>query len=182
NTMIFPALASGGELHVIEEDLGMDGERLGDYFEREGIDCLKIVPSHLVALQGVSGRERVMPRLVLVVGGEASQWKWVKAWEEQCGANIGRRIVNHYGPTETTVGAVTYEIGQQARGAELERNDGRRKGVTVPIGTPLGNVRLYVVDEQMEPVAVGVAGELYIGGAGVGRGYLTRAESTAERF
>src|SRR5579864_5835853 len=82
NTMIYPALVSGGELHVIGEELGMDGEELGRYMEREGIDYLKIVPSHLLGLQGVKGGEKVMPGRVLVVGGEASRWKWAEQWRK----------------------------------------------------------------------------------------------------
>src|SRR6476646_2759461 len=74
NTVLFPSLVSGGELHVMVEERVMDGEKLGEYFEREGIDCVKIVPSHLEGLRGVKGGEKVKPGKVLVVGGEASLW------------------------------------------------------------------------------------------------------------
>ena len=63
---------------MIDEDHVMDGQRLGEYFEREQIDCLNIVPSHLQGLRAARGGEKVMPRRVLVVGGEASTWQWVK--------------------------------------------------------------------------------------------------------
>ena len=79
--------------------------------------------------------------------------------------------MNGYGPTETTTFAVTHEIEEVG---EKERS--------IPIGKPIGNTRVYIVDGEMEPVGVGVAGEVYIGGAGVGRGYLNRGELTAERF
>jgi amino acid adenylation domain-containing protein/thioester reductase-like protein len=186
NTMIYPALVSGGSLHIINEERAMDGEKLGEYFEREGIDYLKIVPSHLKGLEVGGGGKRVMPRRKLVVGGEASPWEWVEGWEKsgvERGAGKNERedepgdrgfeIVNHYGPTETTVGVLTYAA------------QGRRKpvtGATMPLGRALGNSRMYVVDEEMEPVPRGVAGGLFIGGAGVGRGYLGRAELTADRF
>jgi amino acid adenylation domain-containing protein len=168
NTAIFPSLLNGGELHVIGEDLVMDGKRLGEYFEREKIDCLKIVPSHLAGLRRAKGGERVLPRKVLVAGGEASSWPLVREWTtaSQC------VVINHYGPTETTVGAVRFRVAKEA----IEED-----GI-VPIGQPLGNVRLYVLDKQMQLVPVGASGELYIGGAGVGRGYVDRAELTAERF
>jgi amino acid adenylation domain-containing protein len=80
-------------------------------------------------------------------------------------------LLNGYGPTETTTFAATYEIRQVAAGA-----------VSVPIGRPIGNTRIYVLDEHGEPVPLGVKGEIYIGGAGVARGYLSRPELTAERF
>ncbi|MBZ5522272.1 MAG: amino acid adenylation domain-containing protein [Acidobacteriia bacterium] len=170
NTAIYPALLSGGELHVIGEDLVMDGKGMGEYCEREQIDLLKIVPSHLAGLRGVKGGERVIPTRVLVVGGEACPWKWVREWKTASGCTV----INHYGPTETTVGGVRFCVEK-----EMEAEMGEE---TVPIGYPLGNVRVYVVDKEMEPVPVGVAGELYLGGAGVGRGYVNRADLTAERF
>ena len=168
NTVIYPSLVSGGELHVIDEAHVMDGQLLGEYFEREQIDCLKIVPSHLQGLRGARGGEKVVPRKMLVVGGEASTWEWVKEWTtaSECA------VMNHYGPTETTVGVLRYPI----------KDEPEQSGETVPIGQPLGNVQAYVVNRDMEPVPIGVAGELYIGGAGVGRGYVNRAELTAERF
>ena len=78
--------------------------------------------------------------------------------------------MNHYGPTETTVGATTFPV------------QGNQASLTVPLGRPLANVELYVLDQNRELVPVGKQGELYIGGAGVARGYLGRAELTAERF
>jgi amino acid adenylation domain-containing protein len=169
NTVIYPSLVSGGELHVIDEDHVMDGHRLGEYFEREQIDCLKIVPSHLQGLRRAKGGEKVMPRKVLVVGGEASTRQWL----EKCTANSECLVMNHYGPTETTVGVLRYPV---------QRGPVEQAGETVPIGQPLGNAQAYVVNKEMKPVPIGVAGELYIGGAGVGRGYVNRADLTAERF
>src|SRR5579864_551041 len=61
NTAIYPSLMSGGELHIIGEDHMLDGQRLGEYFEREKIDCLKIVPSHLAGVRAAKGGEKVMP-------------------------------------------------------------------------------------------------------------------------
>jgi aryl carrier-like protein len=78
---------------------------------------------------------------------------------------------NLYGPTEAAVDVTSYECGEEDHG-----------GVTVPIGRPIANLRMHVLDEEMELAPVGVAGELYIGGIGLGRGYLDRPELTAERF
>ncbi|HEY1938762.1 MAG TPA: amino acid adenylation domain-containing protein [Candidatus Angelobacter sp.] len=84
--------------------------------------------------------------------------------------NPPQHLLNGYGPTETTTFAATYEI--------LKVNEGQ----SIPIGRPIGNTRIYILDGQREPVPVGVTGELYIGGAGVAHGYLNRPELTAERF
>jgi amino acid adenylation domain-containing protein len=77
-------------------------------------------------------------------------------------------IINMYGPTETTVWSSTYRVGQSKR--------------TIPIGRPIANTQLYILDSKMQPVPVGVTGELFIGGDGVARGYVNRPELTAERF
>jgi natural product biosynthesis luciferase-like monooxygenase protein/amino acid adenylation domain-containing protein len=172
NTMLFPSLASGGTLHVISEERTIDGQRLGDYFEREEIDYLKIVPSHLAGLQNGSSGKKLMPRKKLIVGGEASPWKWVEGWRK---AATGFEIANHYGPTEATVGVLTYSV--DGEGGNPERGE-----KAVPLGRPLGNSRVYVLDEWMNPVVVGVEGELYVGGAGVGRAYVNRGDLTAECF
>jgi natural product biosynthesis luciferase-like monooxygenase protein/amino acid adenylation domain-containing protein len=172
NTMIFPALASGGTLHVVSEDRIVDGERLAEYFEREGIDYLKIVPSHLAGLQNGGTGNKVLPGRKLILGGEASPWKWVKEWQKM---EPGLQIANHYGPTETTVGVLTYSVNGNQR-------DSAQGETTVPLGRPLANSRVYVLDEWMNPVPVGVAGELFIGGHGVGRAYVNRGDLTADRF
>ena len=111
-----------------------------------------------------------MPRARLILGGEASRLDWVarlRALSPQC------EIHNHYGPTETTVGVLTYRVG-----TELPVT----ASGTLPLGTPLHATRVYVLDERGMPVPSGEQGELYIGGAGVARGYHDRPGLTAERF
>jgi amino acid adenylation domain-containing protein len=159
NTVIFPALASGGCLHVVSRSRAEDAALLGEYFARERIDVLKIVPSHLAALQAGGDPARVMPARRLILGGEASRLDWVerlRTLAPMC------EIHNHYGPTETTVGALTCRVGA---GLPATRSG------TVPLGTPLPGVQVRLVD-----------GEICIGGAGVARGYLNRPELNAERF
>ena len=169
NTVLFPSLATGGVLHVIAQELATDPDGLGAYFAREGIDCLKIVPSHLSALLTSARAERVLPRRLLVLGGEASTWELIDKLERLA---PGCRIMNHYGPTETTVGVLTYPVEKGARPPTP----------IVPLGRPLPNSRVYVLDAQMSPTPIGVPGEIYIGGAGVARGYFDQPALTKERF
>ncbi|MBO0784328.1 MAG: amino acid adenylation domain-containing protein, partial [Ktedonobacteraceae bacterium] len=171
HTVLFPALSEGGELHVISRELVMNGEELGNYFERVGIEVVKITPTHLKAIME-GGRERAIPGRLLVLGGEPSYWEWI---EELRKKRPGIRIMNHYGPTESTVGVLTKELtGEEEKEEPLIGS--------VPLGKPLRNVQAYVLDWNLQPVPVGVAGELYIAGAGLARGYLKRPALSAERF
>ncbi len=165
-TTIYSPLLTGGCLHLISEERAADAQALAAYLRQHRIDYLKIAPSHLAALQQTIDPSMLMPRKLLILGGEASRVSFAKQLRTlaQCS------IFNHYGPTETTVGVTTYQVNETVA------------GVTLPIGKPLPNVQAYVLDRHMEPVPVGVAGELYIGGKYVARGYLNRPELTAERF
>ncbi len=167
NTVLFPSLCTGGTLHVVPRETATSGERFAAYVQRHGIDVLKIVPSHLAALLGAGGAE-VLPRRILVLGGEASQAAWA---DELRGRAPGMTVVNHYGPTETTVGVLTHRVA-----------DGAARGATVPLGRPLANTRGYVLDRLRQPAPLGAPGELYVGGAQVARGYAGRPDQTAERF
>jgi amino acid adenylation domain-containing protein len=170
NTMLFPALCTGGCLHPISYECATDGEALGNYFQQHQIDYLKITPSHLTALLSSSQPELVLPRKTVILGGEALNWSLVskiQALAPNCS------IINHYGPTETTVGVLTYEVKEQLQEYLTQ---------TVPIGKPLANTQIYILDEQLQPVPIGVAGELYIGGVQVSRGYLNNPQLTAEKF
>jgi amino acid adenylation domain-containing protein/non-ribosomal peptide synthase protein (TIGR01720 family) len=167
NTSIFPALASGGCLHLFPEDELLSASAFGRRMQQERIDVLKIVPSHFASLLAAAGRA-VMPRRFLVLGGEAISAELARHVAEIAG---DCRVVNHYGPTETTVGAAMFKLPEAW-------SDSWRP----PIGRALANVRLYVVDGWGEQSPPGVAGELWVGGAGVARGYLGQPETTAERF
>jgi amino acid adenylation domain-containing protein/FkbM family methyltransferase len=170
NTVIFPALTTGGCLHVISQERAESQAMLSDYFERESIDVLKIVPCHLAALQSGRNSEQVMPRSRLILGGEASRLDWIerlRALSPNC------EIYNHYGPTEATVGVLTYHVDPQIPSTQSG---------TLPLGRPLPNSRIYILDGLGQPVPIGVQGELCIGGRGVARGYLNRPDLTAEKF
>ena len=170
NTVIFPALATGGCLHVVSQQRAENQALLSEYFTRERIDVLKIVPSHLAALQTGKNPQLVMPKARLILGGEASRLDWI---DRLRGLAPGCEIHNHYGPTETTVGVLTYHVGPELPST--------RTG-TLPLGRPLPHARVYVLDGAGAAVPLGGQGELCIGGSGVGRGYLNRPELTAEKF
>jgi amino acid adenylation domain-containing protein len=170
-TVLFSSLCKGGCLHVISEDVSTDPVLLGAYLDREQVDCLKIAPSHLAALQSGPGAQRFVPRRRLIVGGEASGRDWLNGVQKMA---PDCAIFNHYGPTETTVGVLMHRLGEGG----LAEND----SPTVWMGRPLANTRAYVLDRHLEPVPVGVPGELYIAGAGLARGYLKLPGLTAERF
>jgi amino acid adenylation domain-containing protein/FkbM family methyltransferase len=170
NTVIFPALATGGCLHVIAQERAENQTLLADYFGREKIDVLKIVPSHLAALQTGKNPEQVMPRRCLILGGEASRLDWVKQLRTM---SPDCEIHNHYGPTETTVGVLTYHVGSSLPDTQ---------SATLPLGKPLANSQVHILDAHGWPTPVGVIGEIHVGGSGVARGYLNRPELTAEKF
>ncbi|MEM1252996.1 MAG: amino acid adenylation domain-containing protein [Cyanobacteria bacterium P01_H01_bin.21] len=173
NTAIFPALLNGACLHIISAQIATNPEALADYFERYPIDCLKIVPSHLAALLTASRPEQILPDQCLVLGGEACRWELIEqiyTYAPSC------HIFNHYGPTETTVGVLTYPINQAALTNKPPHQE------TVPIGSPIANTHVYLLNAALQPVPIGVPGEIYIGGAGTARGYLNRPQLTAERF
>ena len=153
NTVVFISLATGGQLHILPEDAVTDPAAVAGYLAEHRIDHVKAVPSHLAALS--AGADIRTARSV-VLGGEAAPIDWLR--ELIAG---GRRIFNHYGPTETTIGVATTELTSLDRGV-------------VPVGSPIANTRFYVLDDNLAPVPVGVAGELYVAGAGVARGYVGR--------
>jgi len=169
NTVVFPALCTGGCLHIISQERATSHAMLSEYFKRESIDVLKIVPSHLAALQ-TANPEQVMPRRRLILGGEASRVEWIQRLR---GLSPNCEIYNHYGPTETTVGVLTYPVAAKLPSMQSG---------TLPLGKPLPNSTIYVLDEHGNQAPTGVEGELCIGGAGVARGYLNRPDLTAEKF
>ncbi len=132
---------------------------------------VKVTPAHLEVLAELLGTELGVGQAaaqVLVIGGEALRSAALPYWRER---QPQLRLINEYGPTETVVGCCVYEVGAEPGTAEA-----------VPIGKPIANTELYILDPEGEPVPVGVSGELHIGGVGLARGYLRRPELTAERF
>jgi amino acid adenylation domain-containing protein len=167
-TSLFVPLVCGQQVSMVPQDQGVGalGETLtGD----TDWTLVKITPAHLdlLARQISPGAAAGQVR-TFVVGGEALRGESLDFWRQHAPST---RIVNEYGPTETVVGCCIYAFPAG------EAPDG-----PIPIGKQIANTQLYVLDEQGEPVPVGVPGELYIGGAGVARGYLNQPALTASRF
>lgn len=169
HTVLFAALSQGGLLHLADDEQAFDPDAFASWQSAQGADVLKITPSHLQALLNVRAPARVLPRHTLILGGEATSWQLL---DDIRTLAPHLRVFNHYGPTETTVGALC----QNAADAD------RQRGQTLPIGTPLAGVQARVLDAYLNPVALGVIGELYLGGAGVTQGYSDRPGLTAERY
>ncbi|MFI7079539.1 amino acid adenylation domain-containing protein [Micromonospora sp. NPDC049903] len=164
-TLFYLALATGGAVHLLPRRC--TGAELAERLRAARIDYLKITPSHLWALTADVEPGELLPARALVLGGEASELDRVGP----LAAAGPARVFNHYGPTEATVGVATYEVTADAPSTG-----------PVPIGRPLPHARVYVFDERMRPVPVGVPGELYLGGDRLARGYLHRPDLTGERF
>ncbi|HEY1939137.1 MAG TPA: amino acid adenylation domain-containing protein [Candidatus Angelobacter sp.] len=169
NTVLFPSLCGGGTLHPIQESIAADDVEIEKYFQNHRIDILKVTPSQLWALMGEKEQEGIVPLRHLLIGGEAWRAEWAQRLQK---AQPGCQLWNHYGPTECTVGVLMNRV---------ENADVEQEG-TILLGRPIQNTKAFVLDPRLEPVAVGVSGEICIGGASVGRGYLNRPDLTAERF
>lgn len=159
---IFSALANGACLVVAPAEIIRTSGALQRLAQEQSVSVATLTPSMLPLLEPES-----LPKLRVVCSvGEAASPEMVARWSRGC------RLINGYGVTEAACGACLMDLSEWSPG----------EGARVPIGRPLHNVRLYVVDEQLEVVPIGVPGELCIGGVQVGRGYLNRPEETARRF
>jgi amino acid adenylation domain-containing protein/non-ribosomal peptide synthase protein (TIGR01720 family) len=167
-TSLFGPLSAGRAVHLLPEEegvqaLGEDLRRVGDY------SLVKITPAHLELVRHqlqtseMAGRTRAF-----IIGGENLVGETIARWQESAPDTL---LVNEYGPTETVVGCCVYTV----------RPDEQFTG-SVPIGRPIINTDLRILDGHLQPVPIGVAGELFVGGAGVARGYWRRPDLTAERF
>ncbi|MGH8367021.1 MAG: non-ribosomal peptide synthetase, partial [Pseudomonas sp.] len=169
---IWGALMHGGQLLVVPQLVSRSPDECYALLCEAGVSILNQTPSAFRQLIAAQGRSQQLHSLRQVIfGGEALEPGILKPWYARV-TNAGTRLVNMYGITETTV-HVTYRA--------LEAADAQRVGVS-PIGVRIPDLQLYVLDARREPVPSGVVGELYVGGAGVARGYLNRDELTAERF
>ncbi|HET9366280.1 MAG TPA: amino acid adenylation domain-containing protein, partial [Candidatus Angelobacter sp.] len=165
---VFGSLLSGGTLIIAPNDIVRDPLRLNQEIQRLRVESLLCVPSlYRYLLERPVDGERKSQLSRVIVAGEVCPPDLVTKSAQQCPQV---ELFNEYGPTEGTVWAsmhrCTHPLSRQS----------------VPIGKPIANTRVYILDAWGEPVPIGVAGELCIGGMGVTRGYLRRPELTAERF
>ncbi|GAB1541056.1 hypothetical protein NUACC21_37260 [Scytonema sp. NUACC21] len=167
-TSLFSSLIVGRSVLLIPDDKGV--EALGAALQADGdFSLIKITPAHLEVVNQQLSPEVVAGRTrTLVIGGEALFARTLAFWQTNAPST---RLINEYGPTETVVGCCVYEVSAEVSGTG-----------DVPIGRPIANTQIYLLDAQLQPVPIGVPGEMYIGGAGVARGYLNRPELTAQRF
>ncbi|GLY18836.1 hypothetical protein Kisp01_58500 [Kineosporia sp. NBRC 101677] len=170
---VWAALSTGQPVHIVPGSV--DLAELGPALVRSlraagspGFSFLKLTPGHLEVL-GRQLTDGVLASLagVIVVAGEALPGALAERWRGLLGDG---RLINEYGPTEASVGTCILPVaGAQGEGV-------------VPIGRPLPGMRMYVLNNDLQTVDVGVPGELYVGGTGVARGYIGRSSLTAERF
>ncbi len=168
---ILTTLISGGAFFVPGPEDAGDPEAYGRLVKDWGIDTLHATPSFFQAMAQSVQPGTLAGLRTLHLGGEALSRGQVERFAAAVGGEC--RLYNGYGPTETTVNSLIFEIG--TRGA-------LRGGERVPVGRPSAYNTAYVLDRWGQPAPVGVAGELWVGGAGVARGYLGRPELTAEKF
>ena len=167
-TSLYTPLLSGGTAELLPHDFGAQ-ELLAALLRTGGRSLVKLTPAHLELLSTQLAPEQLAGlTTAFIIGGENLLAEKLEAWRRYAPQT---RLINEYGPTETVVGCCVYEVLP-----EDPRNG------SVPIGRPVANTQLYVLDQSLRQVPVGETGELYIGGAGVARGYLNRPDLTAERF
>jgi amino acid adenylation domain-containing protein len=167
-TALFPPLLAGREVLFVPPQQGVEA-LAGLLAAEEALSLVKLTPSHLVLLgqQLPAGRMGRAAR-TLVIGGEALAGRDLEPLRS--GATVPR-VVNEYGPTETVVGCAVFTVDPESP-----------LPAAVPIGRPIANTRIYLLDRGLEPVPEGSAGEIAVGGEGLARGYLGRPDATAERF
>jgi amino acid adenylation domain-containing protein len=156
---VFGTLLHGAKLVLLPPELSMDIEGMRQYINRHRIHVLNTIP--LVLAELLKGEEKLESVRVVLSGGDSlSDSLKDRILKEGCA------LYNQYGPTETTIDALVAKCSAER----------------VTLGKPIANVRCYIFNKHKQPVPIGIPGELYIGGAGVGRGYAGNENMTAQRF
>ncbi len=159
-------LTAGAQVVIASSEVAADGALLANLLTSSNATIMQATPASWRSLleAGWKGKDD----LKILCGGEALVFDLSERLLER-----GAQLWNLYGPTETTIWSALYQVTSDVN---------RGISNTLPIGRPIANTRVYILDSNLQPVPVGVIGDLYIGGDGVSRGYLNRPELTAERF
>ncbi|NEP72548.1 non-ribosomal peptide synthetase [Okeania sp. SIO2G5] len=167
-TAFFSPLLTGKEMILLPEDNEI--EALKELLcSQNNLSLVKLTPAHLQILNTLIPPEKASDETrAFIIGGEALPATTVSFWSNNAPET---KLINEYGPTETVVGCCVYQVKPEDSLKEV-----------IPIGSPIANTQLYILDKHQQPVPLGVPGELYIGGAGLARGYLNRPELTAAKF
>ena len=164
---VWAALLHGAKLLIVPQPVLFDATALAQLLEQQGVTVLHLTTAlfnqHSAALANIFARLKA-----LYFGGEAADPNMTRKVLQ---TSPPQQLVHLYGPTETTAFAAWNRIGSVAQDAK-----------NISIGRPISNARIYILDDHRQPVPIGWVGEIYVGGEGVARGYLNRAELTAERF
>ena len=169
---IYPCLSCGGTLVLRTESMMESVAAFIQESERQEVTIWDLPTTywHLLVTEIIRENLTLPSSLKLIIlGGERVLPEKVKAWQEYSGNYP--QLINSYGPTEATVVSTLYHLPETAI-----------EGAEIPIGKAIANVQVYVLDQYLQPVPVGVPGELHIGGLGVARGYLNRPELTEAKF
>ena len=172
---LWGALLYGGRLVVVPYDVSRSPEAFYNLLVKEQVTVLNQTPSAFRQLIQAEESVGMAPDLALryvIFGGEALELESLRPWFERHGDQFPQ-LVNMYGITETTV-HVTYR--------PISMQDLSKHGESSVIGVPIPDLQLYILDQNRQPVPIGVTGEMYVGGAGVSLGYLNRPQLTEERF
>ncbi|AVH69219.1 non-ribosomal peptide synthetase [Nostoc sp. 'Lobaria pulmonaria (5183) cyanobiont'] len=163
----FWTLMTGARLVVAQPEGHRDPSYIVNLILQQQITTLHFVPSMLQAFLSAEGLEKCQSLVRVIASGEALPVQLQQSFFNRLDA----QLYNLYGPTEAAVDVTFWQC-----------QDNLTNQTTVPIGRPIANIQIYLLDKYFNPVAFGVAGEVYIGGVGVGRGYLNRPDLTSEKF
>ena len=167
-TSLLSPLLVGRTARLLSEERGI--EALSQALNQSSnLSLVKITPAHLDVLKQQLAQEEIAHKTrAFIIGGDNLLAESITWWQDVAPETI---LVNEYGPTETVVGCCIYQVPV-----------GKHSSGSIPIGKAIANTQLYILNQSLQPVPTGVAGELHIGGVGLARGYLNRAELTAEKF
>ncbi|MEM9220039.1 MAG: amino acid adenylation domain-containing protein [Cyanobacteria bacterium P01_F01_bin.150] len=166
------ALCSGGKLVLCPRSLLLEPEKLYFLLQQEKIDCAEFVPAVLRSLMDYLGATHQDLHFMRLLAVGSDSWYLDEFHKLGCLCGDASRIINSYGVTEATIDSSYFETTPLKLSSQQ----------LVPIGRPFANSQLYILDTHLNPVPIGVTGELYIGGPGVARGYWNLPELTASRF